>query len=164
MYAPGMIMMWGGGNNAIPAGWMVCDGTNLPSEQYPDLFDVIGTNFGANPPTGTFYLPDLRGQFIRGVDTTGVRDPDYNKRHDMHTPSISASGVGSIEFDAFQNHTHSYTVFPATSGGVASGSYWTSGEAQTGLAPDTFKVNDKETRPINAYLYFIIYAGAPTNS
>jgi microcystin-dependent protein len=40
------------------------------------LFAVIGTNFGTGDGSTTFNLPDMRGEFVRGYDPGGVRDPE----------------------------------------------------------------------------------------
>jgi len=47
---------------AAPSGWLMCDGATYSSTQYPDLAAVLGVL------SGNFTVPDLRGQFIRGVD------------------------------------------------------------------------------------------------
>lgn len=44
-------------------GWLKCDGRSLSRAEYPELFDVIGTTFGANDPD-TFKLPDMRGRVM----------------------------------------------------------------------------------------------------
>lgn len=50
-------------------GWMVCDGRTLAIADYPALYDVIGTSFGA-PSEGYFKLPDFRGR-VPGIIGTG---------------------------------------------------------------------------------------------
>lgn len=156
MSIPGTIMMWGGSLTNIPAGWLHCDGTLLSQSVYSNLFRAIQFNFGANPPQGQFYLPDLRGRFIRGVDDGAGRDPDENTRTDMQTPTILSSGVGSIQSHAFQNHVHAYNSFPNGEGNIASGRYWQNGTQNTALADAKVYQTSTETRPLNAYLYFII--------
>lgn len=42
-------------------GWLVCNGRSLLRNEYPALFQVIGTSFG-NTNTSDFYLPDFRGK------------------------------------------------------------------------------------------------------
>lgn len=55
----GEIRMFGG--NFAPAGWMFCNGQQLPISEYGTLFNLIGTTHGGNGQT-TFNLPDLRGR------------------------------------------------------------------------------------------------------
>ena len=49
-----------------PTGWVHCDGSFLSRTVYSGLYNVIGTTFGSG--SGTFKVPDLRGEFIRGLD------------------------------------------------------------------------------------------------
>lgn len=56
---------------AIPSGSHRCDGTELDISSYPDLYNMIGTNFGGDGIT-TFALPDLRSRSIVGA--AGVVD------------------------------------------------------------------------------------------
>ncbi|OAS19593.1 hypothetical protein A5481_24590 [Methylobacterium platani] len=109
-----------------------------------------------SPPDGQFYLPDLRGRFVRGVDDNAGRDPDVKARTDMQNRDIKSATVGSVQSHAFQNHDHEYTVFPATGGNIASGTYWAQGPALTQQV-DGSKYNvSTETRPTNVALHFII--------
>lgn len=157
MIATGMITTWGGSDENIPEGWLLCDGSNVSQTQYAALYSVVGTNFGANPPAGEFYLPDLRGRFVRGQDPQGRVDPDAANRTDMHTATqITGPTVGSLQADTFQNHVHPYTTFPAVSGNIASGSYWAQGPANTGTVDASSYRTGTETRPVNAYLIYII--------
>jgi microcystin-dependent protein len=55
--------------NAAPAGWKVCDGSLVSRATYAALFAAIGTIYGAGDGATTFKLPDLRGEFLRGVDS-----------------------------------------------------------------------------------------------
>lgn len=41
----GMVQMFAGSTNAIPIGWLLCDGRILKRSAYPRLFDVIGTSW-----------------------------------------------------------------------------------------------------------------------
>jgi hypothetical protein len=56
------------GGNAAPTGYLLCNGAAVNRDTYADLFAVIGTSFGAGNGVNTFNLPDLRGEFLRGVD------------------------------------------------------------------------------------------------
>ena len=67
----GSIVAYGGSSDAdAPAGCMYCHGQVLNASDYPELYDVIGTKFGTGDgSTGSFSLPDLQGQFLRGAGT-----------------------------------------------------------------------------------------------
>lgn len=51
-----------------PLNWLRCNGAAVSRAAYANLFGVIGTLFGAGDGSTTFNLPDLRGEFIRGLD------------------------------------------------------------------------------------------------
>jgi microcystin-dependent protein len=160
MCIPGMISMWGGAVDNIPAGWLLCNGAVINQIDYPDLYKAIGLSFGQQPPENdTFYLPDLRGRFIRGVDDSAGRDPDVSSRTDMQNDNIPSETVGSIQSHALQQHFHwSVGVGADPNNQLTYGPdtpAWTSGEVLGGLPP--FGCNlSHETRPVNAYLHFIV--------
>ena len=52
----------------MPTGWLKCNGALLSRTTYAALFAVIGTTYGAGDGSTTFALPDLRGEFLRGLD------------------------------------------------------------------------------------------------
>jgi microcystin-dependent protein len=62
----GQIVMWSG--LSPPANWWWCSGDALKRSDYPDLFNVIGTRFGAGDGTTTFNLPSLFGRVPVGYD------------------------------------------------------------------------------------------------
>ena len=55
----GEIRMFAG--NFAPAGWMFCEGQQLPISEYETLFNLIGTTYGGDGQS-VFNLPDLRGR------------------------------------------------------------------------------------------------------
>lgn len=78
-----------------PQGWLAANGDLLEIALYPALFKAIGhtyTPIGAIPPEGYFCLPDLRGEFIRGVDNGRGVDPNRT--------------IGSWQYDELRSHTH----------------------------------------------------------
>ncbi len=54
--------------NAVPNGWLECNGALVSRTAYAALFLAIGTTYGVGDGATTFALPDLRGEFIRGHD------------------------------------------------------------------------------------------------
>lgn len=50
-------------------GWLKCDGSALQIEDYPELYEVIGTSFGHNG-AGTFRVPNVRGRVPAAVGTS----------------------------------------------------------------------------------------------
>ena len=51
---------------ATPAGWLLCKGQSLARSSYPDLYQAIGTLYGAEDATH-FSIPDLRTRVPVGV-------------------------------------------------------------------------------------------------
>lgn len=66
-----------------PDGYLYCDGSAIGREAYRELFDAIGTLYGAGDGAETFNLPDARGIFFRGdggdAATMGVRQGDATR-------------------------------------------------------------------------------------
>jgi len=156
----GTIMMWGGTgeNQSYKAdGWLMCDGTPVSQTKYAALYAAIGNNFGGSPPAGQFYLPDLRGRFIRGVDGGSGNDPDAGSRTDMKNPKISQKGIGSIQNDAFKKHSHSRNMF-TQSADDGDYTHWAWNQDGSNNQSSSVGDSDFETRPKNAALYYIIKA------
>ncbi len=65
---PGIVTHYGGKNP--PEGWLVCDGSKLKKEQYPELYAAIGDIYGSDETS--FNLPEARYEFIRGAGPTLV--------------------------------------------------------------------------------------------
>jgi hypothetical protein len=88
----------------LPVGWIVADGSSYgidSSNPYYPLYLVIGGTFTPPlDPPGTFRVPDLRGQFIRGWNDAGTQGPG------TYDPGRA---FGSCQVDAYQQHSHSVT-------------------------------------------------------
>jgi Phage Tail Collar Domain len=155
----GTIMAYGGntGDRSVvdqlrKQGWLPCDGATVSRKEFGELFQAIGTAFGAGDATTTFQVPDMRGRFLRGTDQGQKRDPDSAIRRAEPGGGNSGDRVGSVQDDTFGRHSHGYNSFPHSRGGIASGSYWQGGGAQTAPA------GGNETRPKNINVNWIIKA------
>lgn len=51
-----------------PSGWLECNGQAVNRLTYSGLFTAIGTIHGSGDGSTTFNVPDLRAEFIRGLD------------------------------------------------------------------------------------------------
>ena len=61
------------GANEHPIGYLACDGTAVSRIVYADLFEVIGTIYGAGDGSTTFNLPNLNNNsFLEGSNTVGT--------------------------------------------------------------------------------------------
>lgn len=57
-------------SSTMPEGYLLCDGSAVSRATYADLFDVIGTTYGAGDGSTTFNLPNLKGKVPVGQDTS----------------------------------------------------------------------------------------------
>lgn len=64
--APGIMAPFAG--VTAPGGWLKCNGQAVSRTTYAPLFTAIGTAWGAGNGVDTFNVPDLRGEFLRGLD------------------------------------------------------------------------------------------------
>lgn len=83
-------VIWCAGN-VTPDNTIYCDGSAVSRTTYAELFDVIGTTYGAGDGSSTFNVPDLRGYFIRG---TGG----------------NAAALGAEQGDAIRNITGTFNI------------------------------------------------------
>jgi len=126
--------------SAAPSGWLECDGSNVNRATFPNLFNAIGSTFGAGDGSTTFGLPDLRGEFVRGWDNgRGVDD---------------GRGFGTAQSDEFKSHTHEIETFNDSSfSGPRAGNTNETGERNTFSSEPA---GGNETRPRNIALMYII--------
>jgi microcystin-dependent protein len=146
----GSIISYGG--RSIPTGWLLCDGNTVSRTQYINLFIAIDSVWGNGDGYSTFHLPDLRGQFLRGVSGTSNFDPDTTLRIAKYNGGNTGNKVGSFQNDELKSHNHYVTMssYPTGSNGVfANGGTFSGG----GTVNST---GGNETRPKNAYVYYII--------
>lgn len=135
------------------SGWMLCDGRSLNTKCYPELFCVLGYLYGRNGDE--FRIPDYRGLFLRGVDAGSGMDPDASRRIAPTGEGVS-SGVGSLQCDSVQVHTHTYksATLAAVSQSGNAASQASSDEATSG--PDKPARTSSETRSRNVSVNYII--------
>jgi microcystin-dependent protein len=147
----GTIVSFGGRN--IPQGWLLCDGREISRSSYAILYLSIDSVWGNGNGTTTFNLPDLRGQFLRGVSGTSNVDPDTTIRTQKFSGGNSGNRVGSYQGDEIKSHNHSIQqVGQSSSCGNLSG---TTGSWSCNPYP-TANTGGNESRPKNAYVYYII--------
>jgi|GEM_PF-427281 len=110
--------------NTAPTGWLKANGAAISRTAYPELFAVIGTQYGEGDGFSTFNLPDLRGEFIRGWDdgrgvdggrAIGSAQGDENRAH-SHSATSGSSGAHSHSGAANSAGAHSHNASTGTSG------------------------------------------------
>ena len=157
----GTINAYGGSTVPVGSGWLLCNGASLSSTDYPELFTVIGTSFGngstdgdGNLASGDFNLPDLRGRFARGLDTT-------DSAQDPRDPDRATRTVGSFQDDAFQGHRHAEDYEIVYGGSFGAGTGYSGGNVGEVGDPINDGINgdpriSSETRPDNVAVNYII--------
>lgn len=149
----GGVLAYGG--TSAPAGFLMCDGSAVSRTTYSALFAIIASAHGSGDGSTTFNLPNYQGRFLRGVDGSAGVDPDKASRTAMASGGNTGNNVGSVQADQVENHTHAMTMRASAS---AFGSdVPTLGSGGSG---SSFSTNadggGNETRPVNAYVYWII--------
>ena len=171
---PGEIMIYMG--QADPASLLepprilFLDGSLIEVAIYSDLADEVWCGTTHNATANAFYrtnsgdtvrsdggthmrLPDMRGQFLRGLDLAGAVDPDGVNRFS-----------GSSQGDRFKSHEHSINIgssFINENGSVnvATGTDLECAEigAFSGSSFNAVGIGDSETRPVNIAAHFAIW-------
>ena len=90
---PGTVLAFAGGT--VPTGYLLCNAAAINRTTYAGLFAAIGTTYGAGDGSTTFNLPELRGEFIRGLDNGRGVD--------------SGRTLGSAQTDQMESHNHTFT-------------------------------------------------------
>jgi microcystin-dependent protein len=123
---PGAIVDYGGG--AVPAGYLLCDGSNQSRSTFQALFAAIGTTWGAGDGSTTFGVPDLRRRATIGSGGTAISGPANTvgsvggaETHALSLGEVAAHthGPGSLTADSAGAHGHAldgFTLFDAAGG------------------------------------------------
>ncbi len=109
----GAIMPYAG--STAPPGWVLCDGTQYDGTlpEFTRLFDAVGLTFGGSG--NMFNVPDLRGQFLRGLDPSGTIDPNGASRtlgSMQGFATIGLAGGGSTDVAGTHYHPQRYVYGP----------------------------------------------------
>jgi hypothetical protein len=140
-------------------GWLVCNGNQLKRNEHPELFKTIGGSFGAGDGKTSFHLPDMRGQFLRGVDHNRGMDRDARSRSPAAPGGNRGDAVGSVQDDQFKEHKHPLSVLPPVMCNVRAGPYSGGNHGKYYNFPQsTGMQGGSETRPKNIYVNWIIKA------
>ena len=158
----GTIIIWAGDPTDLTSNWKVCNGTQLKKSDYQELNATLGTRWDNDKGYSAdfFSLPDLRGVFLRGVNgdrNDGYQDPDYASRIRLKGDStVSVNSAGSYQRCEMQAHSHALKDVGKT--GVTNGLPGPGGNTYHGhgIVPSTEISGGTETRPVNAYVYFVI--------
>lgn len=104
-------------------GWLLCDGRSVSRTDFPELFKVVATSFGATD-SNSFNLPDLRGRVyggcgsnIAGLTNRSLGTAVGSETHTLttaemplHTHSATASNAGGHTHTVNNSGLHSHSV------------------------------------------------------
>ena len=122
--------------NTAPTGFIKANGASISTSTYSDLFAVIGYTFGGSG--GSFNVPDLRGEFLRGWDDSRGID--------------TGRAFGTAQTDAFKSHTHGIQTYTQNIAGPEAGKVYNGGGSTVSFVVNTASTGGTETRPRNIAL------------
>ena len=146
--------------STAPTGYLAANGAAVSRTTYATLFAAIGTVYGGGDGSTTFNLPDLRGEFIRGLDsgrgidsgrTLGSTQADATARPDTDF-------TGSTNTAGSHNHGYNGGSLKALQGDNAGNDDYAGGGGTTsnaGSHSHSVTISgggDAETRPRNVAL------------
>jgi microcystin-dependent protein len=83
--------------STAPDGWLLCDGSNYSSANYPDLYAVIGTSFGSTG--GYFHVPDLRTRVPVGLSSSNTQFQEIGDVGGAAEHTLSVAEMPSHQHD-----------------------------------------------------------------
>lgn len=105
-YAPiGGIIQYAGSSTPAGGKWLICDGALVSRSTYSALFTAIGTSYGAGDGSTTFALPNLKGKFPLGLDSTQAALDALGE----------TGGSWTIAEGNLPSHTHTFSATTASS-------------------------------------------------
>jgi len=118
--------------------WSPCDGREIPNSKYEQL-------------SSTNRVPDLRGLFIRGLNSFDPRN-EPNHVDPLHADPDIKRTAGSFQDCAIQAHSHPFVA------AVTAGPYRTTGGycAEAPTASTTGSTGGPETRPKNVAVFYYV--------
>ena len=85
--------------DVIPNGWLLCDGSVIEQEDYPELFEVLAGNYGIISRE-KIRLPDLRGKVTVGKDST---DADFDTLGNTGGEKTHNLTIDELPLDSFNS-------------------------------------------------------------
>ena len=102
-----------------PEGWLACNGQNVSRTTYANLFNVVGTKYGAGDGSTTFTLPNLHHKFLEGTTTTS----EVGNSVSAGLPNITGTLTVYTEYGASRNKNEASGAFLLSEGGGQGESY-----------------------------------------
>jgi microcystin-dependent protein len=104
-----------------PTGYLLCDGSAISRTTYSNLFDAIGTAYGAGDGSTTFNIPNLKGRVPVGYDPSQSEFDALGETGGAKTHTISATELPSHTHSGTTNgqsndHSHGFSATTSTGG------------------------------------------------
>ena len=139
----------------------MCDGSTISRTTYSDLYAVLGDVYGNGDGSTTFEIPDLRGEFLRGLDggrgvdasrTLGSSQDDTTRRPRNTSLTTNTAGDHTHVREAFASVGQGGTNRLVPSGVGIDRSTKSAGDHNHSITGG----GDAETRPRNIAMNYII--------
>ena len=156
----------------VPSGYLKCNGQAVSRTTYAALFAVIGETWGEGDGTTTFNVPEMRGEFVRGLDDGRGVDSGRNiKDHqgDQNRQHSHSTSVTSTVNDPGHIHQVQYSNSDSGDGVIEESGTGLSGQeptlsATTGITVNTtvtvqndpISQSQVEARPRNVAMLYVI--------
>jgi microcystin-dependent protein len=124
----GVVKMYAGSATAPPPGYLFLNGSTFSSTDFPQLAALLGDKYATHIGT-SYYLPDLRGRVVVGLDSGQAEFSTVGKWGGFKTHTLSVNEIPPHAHD-FEGQTFSWgagggNVFVPVNatGGAASNNY-----------------------------------------
>jgi len=102
----GTIVPWCGAIGAIPKGWLICNGDQLDTNEFQDLFDMLGYRYGGSG--NSFKIPRLNGKEVVDYHTNhsslfgSEMDPLFQSQiNDLNETENDSTSLATSKIDLF---------------------------------------------------------------
>jgi microcystin-dependent protein len=145
----------------VPDGWLVANGQSILKASFPDLYSAIGDAFKLPGDSATeFRVPELRGEFIRGMDASRGVDVDRvlgSFQGQQVAAHKHVSPLGEAIAGPFGNSASAGKQ--GTEGSIDFDNHWwatNDGSAHDSYQPNPAGLIGPENRPRNVALLYMI--------
>lgn len=126
--------------DTIPDGYVELNGQEISRTVYHNLFDIIGTNFGAGDGSTTFNVPDMRDMVPIGVSATDNKFNKIGKTFGEKEHTMTKAEMFK-HFHGFQGGSAIFTQANQGIKGLGPGNYWVEG---VGAIPNTSETGNSQ--------------------
>lgn len=153
--------------SAIPAGFLLCDGSEVSKTDYADLYAIIADTYGVATDTAKFKLPDLRDRFVQGANgNLGTTKEAGLPNITGEVGYIKSIGDGSywqginINTGVFKSSQQTVKISPTPTTAAESTSHSQPPSTIVFKASDSNSIygNSDTVQPPSVYLNFVIKA------